>query len=208
MVFSFHPRSGVAYFKRFTFWNERKKQDRSLACKWSTCEAAWHISASLLAEMNEKTEQMLRLWMIHPRSGVAYFKRFTFWNERRKGAISLPFKWCISHELFYRLVSKQVSSPQQSLTSVFGMGTGGPSAIRSLIWLLDGSNKVNDLSSERRNSNYSLELLISHLCSDTHCVLSIGGSSPRSISIGQLNTLLCLHLRPIKLVVCKWPYSF
>ena len=28
-------------------------------------------------------------------------------------------------------------------------------------------------------------------------------SSPRSISIGQLNTLLCLHLRPIKLVVCK-----
>ena len=32
-------------------------------------------------------------------------------------------------------------------------------------------------------------------------------SSPRSISIGQLNTLLCLHLRPIKLVVCKWPYS-
>ena len=33
-------------------------------------------------------------------------------------------------------------------------------------------------------------------------------SSPRSISIGQLNTLLCLHLRPIKLVVYKWPYSF
>ena len=28
-------------------------------------------------------------------------------------------------------------------------------------------------------------------------------SSPRSISIGQLNTLLYLHLRPIKLVVCK-----
>ena len=35
-----------------------------------------------------------------------------------------------------------------------------------------------------------------------------GSSSPRSISIGQLNTLLCLHLRPIKLVVCKWPYPF
>ena len=34
------------------------------------------------------------------------------------------------------------------------------------------------------------------------------GSSPRSISIGQLNTLLYLHLRPIKLVVCKWPYLF
>ena len=33
-------------------------------------------------------------------------------------------------------------------------------------------------------------------------------SSPRPISIVQLNTLLCLHLRPIKLVVYKRPYSF
>ena len=31
-------------------------------------------------------------------------------------------------------------------------------------------------------------------------------SSPRSISIGQLNTLLHLHLRPIHLVVFKGPY--
>ena len=35
-------------------------------------------------------------------------------------------------ELSSRLVSKQVLLPQQSLTSVFGMGTGGPSAIKSL----------------------------------------------------------------------------
>ena len=32
---------------------------------------------------------------------------------------------------------------------------------------------------------------------------ALRSSSPRSISIGQLNTLLCLHLRPIKLVVYK-----
>ena len=32
-----------------------------------------------------------------------------------------------------------------------------------------------------------------------------GSSSPRSISIDQLNTLLYLHIRPIKLVVYKWP---
>ena len=31
--------------------------------------------------------------------------------------------------------------------------------------------------------------------------LRTNSSSPRSISIGQLNTLLCVHLRPIKLVV-------
>ena len=33
-------------------------------------------------------------------------------------------------------------------------------------------------------------------------------SSARSISIGQLNTLLCLHLRPINHVVYMDPYSF
>ena len=32
-------------------------------------------------------------------------------------------------------------------------------------------------------------------------------SSPRTISIAKLNTLLYLHLRPIKLVVYKCPYS-
>ena len=45
----------------------------------------------------------------------------------------LVLKTCVSIDLFSRLVSKQVSSAQQSLTSVFGMGTGGPSAVISLI---------------------------------------------------------------------------
>ena len=31
-------------------------------------------------------------------------------------------------------------------------------------------------------------------------------SSPRSISIGQLNALLHLHLRPINHIVYVWPY--
>ena len=35
-----------------------------------------------------------------------------------------------------------------------------------------------------------------------------GSSSPRSISIAQLNTLLHLHPRPINLVVYERPYSF
>ena len=34
----------------------------------------------------------------------------------------------VSIELFSRTVSRKVFSPLQSLTSVFGMGTGGPSA--------------------------------------------------------------------------------
>ena len=37
--------------------------------------------------------------------------------------------------------------------------------------------------------------------------LPIDCSSPRSISIGQLNTSPCLHPRPIKLVVYKRPYQ-
>ena len=35
-------------------------------------------------------------------------------------------------DLLFRLVSKQVSSARQSLTSVFGMGTGGPSEVETL----------------------------------------------------------------------------
>ena len=51
---------------------------------------------------------------------------------QRKVAISTSVEINVSNELSSRLVSKQVFSPQQSLTSVFGMGTGGPSAIKSL----------------------------------------------------------------------------
>ena len=39
---------------------------------------------------------------------------------------------CVSNELSFRSVARQVFSPLQSLTSVFGMGTGGPSALKSL----------------------------------------------------------------------------
>ena len=36
----------------------------------------------------------------------------------------------VGFDLFSRLVAKQVLSALQSLTSVFGMGTGGPSALK------------------------------------------------------------------------------
>ena len=35
----------------------------------------------------------------------------------------------VGFDLFFRTVSGEVSSARQSLTSVFGMGTGGPSAL-------------------------------------------------------------------------------
>ena len=37
---------------------------------------------------------------------------------------------CVGYELFSRAVASQVSSPLQRLTSVFGMGTGGPTALK------------------------------------------------------------------------------
>ena len=39
---------------------------------------------------------------------------------------------CVGIELSSRAASSQVLSPLQSLTSVFGMGTGGPSALEAL----------------------------------------------------------------------------
>ena len=36
--------------------------------------------------------------------------------------------FCVSADLFSRAVARQVSSAPMSLTSVFGMGTGGPSS--------------------------------------------------------------------------------
>ena len=51
--------------------------------------------------------------------------------EKRKSTILLDGA-CVSVDLSSRLVSKQVLSAQQSLTSVFGMGTGGPFALKTL----------------------------------------------------------------------------
>ena len=43
-----------------------------------------------------------------------------------------PLLDCVSTELSSRTVARKVFSPLQSLTSVFGMGTGGPSAFVAL----------------------------------------------------------------------------
>ena len=45
-----------------------------------------------------------------------------------------PLRDCVSIELSSRTVSRKVFSPLQSLTSVFGMGTGGPSAFITLTY--------------------------------------------------------------------------
>ena len=52
--------------------------------------------------------------------------------RRKKKSTTQMDGACVSVDLSSRLVSKQVLSAQQSLTSVFGMGTGGPFALKTL----------------------------------------------------------------------------
>ena len=59
----------------------------------------------------------------------------TFIIKRKQTIQGKPYVVCfiyVGYELSSRLVSKQVLLPLQSLTSVFGMGTGGPFAFETL----------------------------------------------------------------------------
>ena len=59
--------------------------------------------------------------------------RFTLGFLGFGNGFAVPLSY-VSIELFSRAVSHKVFSPLQSLTSVFGMGTGGPSAFVTLTY--------------------------------------------------------------------------
>ena len=52
-------------------------------------------------------------------------------NAKKENCFSTVLFFCVGIDLFSRLVAKQVSSALVSLTSVFGMGTGGPSPLKT-----------------------------------------------------------------------------
>ena len=106
----------------------------------------------------------------------------------RVSTISLCWRY-----LFSQAVTHQVSSTNLSLTSVFGMGTGGPSS-QSTPTLQDCILKTEHSFGQIMFSKVFQSLLFR--------------SSPRHISIGQLNALPRLHLRPINVIVYDVPYSF
>ena len=62
----------------------------------------------------------------------------------------------VSIELSSRTVSRKVFSPLQSLTSVFGMGTGGPSAFVTLTSFIQLTNR--SLKIEQHNLSEFLKL--------------------------------------------------
>ena len=126
--------------------------------------------------------------------------RVDFINETRKDAPKSVFY--VGVDLSSRLVAKQVLSAQVSLTSVFGMGTGGPSPLKTPTALdyriiLSSSAFVKCFFAPLNND------LKPNKAKPAYC-----RSSPRVISIGQLNALQHLHLRPIYHVVYMDPYSF
>ena len=96
---------------------------------------------------------------------------------------------CVGIDLSSRSVSRQVLSALVSLTSVFGMGTGGPSPLKTPTLFRDCTLKTK----QRRGSK---------VCPHSFC-----RSSPRAISTGWLNMLPCVHRRPINEVVFFGPYS-
>ena len=109
-----------------------------------------------------------------------------------------------------------------SLTSVFGMGTGGPSSQSTPTYFLV-NKKVSKENFNRRfllAFSFKERLWLFHTLKTEQSNSCLNGkrlhsfllnlrlrSSPRLISTGQLHTLLHFHLRPINDIVYVVPYS-
>ena len=89
-------------------------------------------------------------------------------------------------DLLSQGATPQVPSALAGFTSVFGMGTGG------------------SLPLSPPDKSLSVELTRA-LHSEHINTVRILYPSPRPISTGPLNTLLCLHVRPINLVIYQGP---
>ncbi len=92
-------------------------------------------------------------------------------------------------DLLSHSVSRAVPSAVKGLTSGFGMEPG----VSPPLW----PPELREFSSRARAAAGGLEYSIAS---------ASPRSSPRTISTGRLNTLLCLHLPPIDPVVCWGPY--
>ena len=97
----------------------------------------------------------------------------------------------LGNVLLSHTVTHAVPSALKGLTSVFGMGTG----VTPPPW--PPKPVVKRAQPRRRRSSLKNSIASTN---------SIVDPSPRPISTGRLNTLLCVHLRPINVVVYHGPY--
>ena len=129
------------------------------------------LPARLVSRLAQKTLSSL----IH-----TLYHIFLLFSRHRKKTVDLFNSLCCSgNVLLSRAVSRQVPSALRSLTSVFGMGTGGTSSLLSPDIQLLESYQLNNAKN-----------LVSH----SHVFFYLLRSSPRPISINQLNMSPCLHL--------------
>ena len=110
-------------------------------------------------------------------------------KEAKFKGLDLRQTLCVGVDLSFQSVSRQVLSALVSLTSVFGMGTGGPSPLKTPTIFRNCTLKTK----QRRDKARGLPAKYR--------------SSPRVISTSRLNTLLRLHRWPINEVVFFDPYS-
>ena len=101
-----------------------------------------------------------------------------------------PFRY--DHRNTIELYARTLYQPTQALTKRW-WGVGGVSFV-----VRDIPQWTRSMSLNRHNLLCCLE-----------CSKGFGGcvTSPRPISIGQLHTLLCFHVRPINPVVYRGPYQ-
>ena len=109
-------------------------------------------------------------------------------------SVNCGFSIDVGTDLSSRVASNQVLSARVSLTSVFGMGTGGPSPLITPTIYFPAPSKPN------RDECLSSRLIRLHKF--------LFRSSPRAICTDQLNVLPHLHFRPIYDVVFISSYSF
>ena len=109
--------------------------------------------------------------------------------NRAKGRLAAALREKTGGDLLSREVALRVPSAQAGLTSLFGMGRGVSPP-------LSPPETVRERARSPRTP--------SKLHSD---FITVFKSRPRVISTGPLNTLLCLHVPPINVVVSHDPYS-
>jgi hypothetical protein len=113
---------------------------------------------------------------------------------------------CLGGDLLSHAVSHAVPSALEGLTSGFGMGPGvSPPLWPPKRWFL---TRPDLLAGTRVRTSMRARASVSPAAGPRNSIASASKeSSPRPISTGRLNTLPCVHLRPIYLVVSEGPYS-
>ncbi len=106
------------------------------------------------------------------------------------------FKKEPGNDLLSHTAAHAVPSARTGLTSVFGMGTGVAPPLKSPGFISGLLSVCQTGDAHPRRA-----------CPVFFCLDKPYGQASRSISTGQLNASLRLHLQPINLVVCEGPLA-